>query len=142
MPTDENILGFSNIWYKLAVREANHVKLNNDISIWLISPSYFLATKIEAFKGRGKEDYFASHDLEDIISVIDGRSELIDDIEKSGEEIKGFLAEEFANLINNTRFREALPGHLYNSPPGSEKVVIDRIREIASLKAMVSNLDM
>lgn len=76
----------------------------------------------------------ASHDLEDIISVIDGRPELIEEINKSGEEIKSFLAEEFTGLVNNERFREALPGHLSNSPPGSEKVVIDRIREIASLE--------
>lgn len=137
MPTDEAILGFSNVWYKLAVSEATQVTLKNDISIRLISPPYFLATKLEAFKGRGKGDYLASHDLEDIISVIDGRPELIEDINKAGEQIKSFLAEEFTALINNERFREALPGHLYNSPSGSEKAVIDRIREIASLEKSV-----
>jgi predicted nucleotidyltransferase len=134
MPTDETILGFSNVWYKLAVSEANQVRLKNDISIRLISPPYFLATKLEAFKGRGKEDYLASHDLEDVISVIDGRPELIDDIKKSGERIKTFLAAEFTNLINIERFREALPGHLYNSPPGSERVVVERILEITNLE--------
>ncbi|HKY69984.1 MAG TPA: hypothetical protein VJ205_03720 [Gammaproteobacteria bacterium] len=133
MPTDEAILGFSNVWYKLAVIETNQVTLKNDVFIRLISPPYFLATKLEAFKGRGKGDYLASHDLEDIISVIDGRPELIEDIKKSGNQIKSFLAAEFTNLINIKRFREALPGHLYNSPPGSEKVVIDRIREIGNI---------
>lgn len=133
MPTNESILGFSNIWYKRAINESVHVTLKNDISIRLISSPYFLATKLEAFKSRGKEDYFASHDLEDIISVIDGRPELIHEINMSDHEIKSFLAREFRALNNNRRFREALPGHLYNSPVGSERVVIERINDISNL---------
>lgn len=133
MPTDEAILGFSNVWYKKAISEANQITLNNDIVIRLISPPYFLATKLEAFKGRGKEDYFASHDLEDIISIIDGRPELIDEVKACDEKIKLFLAEEFSVLLNSQRFREALPGHLYNSPAGSEKIVIERLHEISNL---------
>lgn len=133
MPTDEAILGFSNVWYKRAVNESNPVTLKNDITIRLISPPYFLATKLEAFKDRGKEDYFASHDLEDIVSVIDGRPELIEDIKASDEKIKSFLAREFNMLVSNKRFREALPGHLHNSPVGSEKMVIERFNEISNL---------
>ena len=133
MPTNEAVLGFSNIWYKRAINESIHVALKNDISIRLISSPYFLATKLEAFKDRGKEDYFASHDLEDIISIIDGRAELIEDIKKSDNEIKSFLAKEFHKLNNNKRFREALPGHLYNSPVGSERLVIERINQIGNL---------
>lgn len=40
---------------------------------------YFCATKLEAFGGRGKNDYLASHDLEDLITVVDGRPELLED---------------------------------------------------------------
>jgi hypothetical protein len=36
---------------------------------------YSLATKMEALKGRGGGDYVASHDMEDIITVLDGRFE-------------------------------------------------------------------
>src|SRR5690606_6165684 len=94
MPTNEAILGFSNICYKRAINEFTHVTLENIIIIRLISSPYFLATKLQSFKYRGKEDYFASHDLEDIISIIDGRAELIEDIKKSDNEIKSFLARE------------------------------------------------
>ncbi len=49
MPTDKGVLGFSNKWYKDALANALHTKINNSVSINVISAPYFLATKIEAF---------------------------------------------------------------------------------------------
>jgi hypothetical protein len=43
-----------------------------------MSPVYFCASKLEAFRDRGKEDCQSSRDLEDVISAIDGREELVD----------------------------------------------------------------
>ena len=77
MPTQEEILGFSNRWYLPAIKEAVPVLLKGDLTIRLVTPPYFLATKIEAFKGRGNDDYMASHDMEDLVTVLDGRSEII-----------------------------------------------------------------
>jgi predicted nucleotidyltransferase len=73
MPIDEKILGFSNRWYKPAMETAQTVRLANDLPIRVVTAPLFLGTKLEAFKGRGKNDYFASHDLEDVVAVIDGR---------------------------------------------------------------------
>ena len=39
----------------------------------MVTAPYFMATKIEAFYGRGGDDFLGSHDMEDIITVIDGR---------------------------------------------------------------------
>jgi UDP-glucose 4-epimerase len=36
-------------------------------------PAYLLATKLEAFRSRGKDDLYGSRDFEDIIALIDGR---------------------------------------------------------------------
>jgi hypothetical protein len=44
---------------------------------FLVFWSPFVATKFEAFHGRGNNDHLASHDLEDIITVVDGRPELM-----------------------------------------------------------------
>jgi len=78
MPTDEKILGFSNRWYKDAIKEAQNISLTDEITIKLLTAPYFLATKLEAFYGRGKGDYLGSQDLEDILTIIDGRVELLD----------------------------------------------------------------
>ena len=77
MPLDEKILGFSNRWYRAAMEAANTHQLFPDLEIRVVTAPYFLATKIEAFKGRGRGDFFASHDLEDLVFVIDGRSTIV-----------------------------------------------------------------
>ena len=76
MPIDEKILGFSNRWYKEAINEADSIALPSGIVIRVVSPAYFIATKFEAFKGRGKDNYF-NHDLEDIVFVLENRTRLI-----------------------------------------------------------------
>jgi hypothetical protein len=51
-------------------------KLSNDLEIRVVTAPYFIATKLEAYKGRGKGDFVGSHDLEDLVSVVDGRENL------------------------------------------------------------------
>src|SRR5438552_2438688 len=45
MPTDENILGFGNRWYKEAIASAINHKLTDIIEIKIVTAPYFLATK-------------------------------------------------------------------------------------------------
>jgi len=70
MPTDENILGFSNRWYPPAIKSSVTIELEPDLAIKIVTAPYFLGTKLDAFFGRGKGDYLTSHDMEDIINII------------------------------------------------------------------------
>jgi hypothetical protein len=65
MPIEEKILGFTNRWYKAAMDAATDRELEAGLRIRVVTPPYFIATKLEAFRGRGKGDYASSHDLED-----------------------------------------------------------------------------
>lgn len=112
MPTQEDILGFSNHWYLPAIENANYVQLEKELAIKLVTPPYFLATKIEAFKGRGNEDYMASHDMEDIITVLDGRREIVDEIKSSSDALKTFLSKTFRIFLGDENFLDAIPGQL------------------------------
>ena len=112
MPTQEDILGFSNHWYLPAIENANYVQLEKELAIKLVTPPYFLATKIEAFKGRGEGDYMASHDMEDIITVLDGRREIIDEIKSSSDKLKTFLSRTFRIFLTDENFLDAIPGQL------------------------------
>jgi len=87
MPIDEKILGFSNRWYKEAIMEAFEVALSSGMVIRVVSPAYFLATKFEAFAGRGKGDYF-SHDLEDIVFVLENRERFVFELMDCTDELK------------------------------------------------------
>ena len=52
-----------------------------------------MATKFEAFNSRGK-DYRTSHDIEDIIYIIDNRTTIVEEIAKADGWISGFLKAE------------------------------------------------
>ena len=112
MPTLDHILGFSNRWYPLALDTAEIASLPSGTEIRLVRAPVFVATKLEAFAGRGNNDYLFSHDLGDVLAIVDGRDELIDECALSGDELRTYLRERIANLLSNSGFLEALPGHL------------------------------
>lgn len=113
MPMDEEVLGFSNRWYEAAISEASEIELPSGIVIRVVSPAYFLATKFEAFAGRGKGDYF-SHDLEDIVFVLENRSRLIIELMDCSQELKQYLSQQAESLLND-EFLNVLPGLLNNA---------------------------
>ncbi|MGH9497404.1 MAG: hypothetical protein ACRD3B_20570 [Candidatus Sulfotelmatobacter sp.] len=131
MPVDPAILGFSNKWYGPSVDHATTIRLEKQ-EIRIITAPYFLATKLEAFRGRGKNDFRVSRDLEDIITVIDGRPELTEEVALSEASLQEYLQEEFAALLANAEFRDALPGHLLPDTASQQRIgiVLGRIQQI------------
>lgn len=128
MPTDEDVLGFGNRWYQVAVRTAESVRLPSGRSIRLIAPPVFLATKLEAFHGRGGGDFLASHDLEDIAVVVDGRPELVNEVHTCEIALRAYLTDEIGSLLRNPAFLEALSGHLPGDEASQARVPIIRER--------------
>jgi predicted nucleotidyltransferase len=110
MPTDEAVLGFSNRWYPLAAASATRLALPSGNEINLISAPAFLATKFEAFATRGRGDPLMSHDLEDIINVIEGRLAIEAEIAASAPVLHDYLVAQFAALAALPDFRNVLPG--------------------------------
>ncbi|MCY3845593.1 MAG: hypothetical protein OXH69_18875 [Acidobacteria bacterium] len=115
MPIDERVLGFANRWYRPAMDSAHQIELAG-LALRRITPVYFVATKLEAFHGRGNGDHLASHDLEDLIAVVNGREELGAELRDAPEDVRGYIQDEFANLLHNADFNNAMPGFL----PGDE----------------------
>jgi hypothetical protein len=111
MPTDESILGFGNCWYKKAIASSIIHQLTDKIDVKIVTAPYFLATKLEAFRARGKSDYYASHDFEDIMSILDGRVEIVDEIHKADSELSDHLISLFTEINNSPAFKGAIPGH-------------------------------
>jgi hypothetical protein len=112
MPLDAKILGFSNRWYADALHTAAKVRLRGGLTLRAITAPYFLGTKIEAFRGRKRGDYFASHDLEDFITVVDGRTSLLDEVEAASVELRRFAGDAIGALLAEPRLLDALPGYL------------------------------
>ena len=133
MPTNEDVLGFSNPWYEAALRAAILVDLPSGSEIRIIDGPHFLATKFAAFAGRGKGDVYASHDLEDIISLVDGRPELKGELATAAETLKFYVADQLRTLLSTPGIEEALEGHLGASLNAQERVaiLIGRLRALS-----------
>ncbi|MGC9195391.1 MAG: hypothetical protein ACP5IL_08050 [Syntrophobacteraceae bacterium] len=134
MPTDEKILGFSNRWYVPAILNAEVVSVDEDLEIRLVTAPFFLATKIEAFTSRGGGDFLISHDIEDIISIINGRKEIVAEVAGSTPELRAFLSETFAAFLADEDFLESISGHLLPDSANQARygIVLDRVKKIAN----------
>jgi predicted nucleotidyltransferase len=69
------VLGFTNQWYELAIATAVERTLTSGEVIRAANPPAIVATKLAAWRGRGRGDVLASLDLHDVIALIDGRPE-------------------------------------------------------------------
>lgn len=135
MPLDEKILGFSNRWYKAAMDTANEFEIERDIRIRVVTAPYFCATKLEAFKGRGKRDYLASHDLEDLITVVDGRPELLGELRAASVDVRYYVAAAVGKMLKDSQFIDSLPGYLLpdEASQGRTRMLLERLKEISTL---------
>lgn len=136
MPTDTQILGFGNKWYAPAMEHSENMQLPNGKVIHLVSAPYFLITKLEAFDGRGGGDYMASHDIEDIVAVLDGRPEILDEVRCADPILVQELSERFRSLLQEDRFIDAIPGHMPSgkTSPTRASIILGIIEKISELK--------
>lgn len=128
MPMDPGILGFANRWYPVAMQTAREVTLPSGVAIRLISAPAFLATKFEAFSDRGRGDLLGSHDLEDIVNVVDGRPELVAEITETGSELRQYLAAQCSTLLAMPGFMDALPGMVFPDESLAERAKLLALR--------------
>lgn len=92
-----------------------------------------MVTKLEAFKGRGGGDYLLSHDIEDIVAVLDGRPEIADEVISADGELKHEVAVQFRELLKNRKFIDAVSGHMPTDETSQARVqvVLNCIKKIS-----------
>ena len=131
MPCDQDILGFSNKWYNETINNATKVILE-DVEIRIAAAPYFIATKIEAFLGRGNNDFMGSSDMEDIITIIDGRAEIVPEIRATETALQQYLHSVFQDWLKQSNFINALPGLLPPDLASQERfaIIIERLKNI------------
>lgn len=111
MPMNDPIGAFKNQWFDLAVSTAAPMQVHGETLLVVTAPC-FVATKIEAFQDRGDGDFMASHDIEDFLTVVDGRERLIDEIRATPDALRVFIAKSVTRFLADGRFIDSLPGHL------------------------------
>jgi hypothetical protein len=135
MPTEGAALGLNTAWFKEALATATeqvvaHTKLK------LVSPVGFLATKYVAFLDRGEGDYYGSPDIEDFITVIDGRERIVGDVDQAPSDLRRYVIGAVNSLTATDAFNEALSGHLPADAASQGRLpsLRQKLAEIAALR--------
>ena len=134
MPISENVLGFGGGWAQQAFSAAEWITLPSGCKIRAATPPYLLATKIEAFRGRGKGDFLGSRDFEDVVVLVDGRSELLSELERVEPELRRFVAGAIGRMHRDPMFRGGLEGAIGHFDRERVPIVDERLASISALK--------
>ncbi|MFZ1678725.1 MAG: hypothetical protein WAT91_15695 [Saprospiraceae bacterium] len=129
LPTDDHSIGFSNIWYPEGFKTSVHYRLDEHHVIRILSAPYFLAIKLEAFKGRGGNDGRTSQDFEDIVFILENRGVIWTEIMATNRELKEYLKGEFIQLLAENGFYEWIDSHVERNTPRATDQIIAQIKK-------------
>lgn len=109
MPDRDSILGFTNQWYKPGFQHRILYELPDGIAVYILPPLYYIATKIQAIRGRGGDDLRFSHDFEDIIYVLNNRQDITSlfDHENNTDLIE-YISFWASEILNRQNYREEI----------------------------------
>ncbi|MBO1040942.1 hypothetical protein [Brucella pituitosa] len=135
MPDDAEILGFTNRWYAEGIETAVPAMLDEALEIRHLTPPLFVATKLEAYRGRGGGDLIGSRDAEDILLLVDGREELVKEITAAASEIRIYSSEQITAMLEDPNFEHFLQGNV-RGPSGRADIVYERLIAISQLDSL------
>ncbi len=92
------------------------------IEVSVIHAPVFLATKLEAYGDRGHGDSLSSKDVEDIIALLDGRPQLLQELKDPPREMQEFIQERLSRLRDDPSFAYAVEGYLAEAPSRASTV--------------------
>lgn len=132
MPTNDPSIGFTNIWYPEGFEKAIDYEIDERNVIKILSAPYFIATKLEAHKGRGKNDGRTSQDFEDIVYVLENRESIWEEMNNSDRSVKEYLRSEFLVLLKNPNLFEWIDSHVERGSPPATYLIIDKIKKFVA----------
>jgi len=111
MATEDGPFGPANKWYKVGFENLWRAEAKGQ-QINILSAPCYLATKFEAFNDRGT-DYRTSHDIEDIVYVLDNRIRIVEDFKKDDERIRRYIIAQLRNIVDKGLLPEVLMAHIH-----------------------------
>ena len=133
LPIREDVLGWRSKWFEDALRTATAIDVGGR-RIRVISAPYFVALKLEAFEDRGKGDFIASVDFEDVICLFNGRETIVSEI-AAEEEIGKMLGAKFAGYLESDDLDDAIEGFVQTerNPADRKKAILSRFQQVVAL---------
>lgn len=127
LPSDPSAIGFSESeWFEQGLKNAVERELPSGRKIEVFDPPHMLAAKIEAYRERGNGDYMTSKDFEDIVTMLNSRKTIFDELSQDRqvcEFVRAWLAE-----LHDQKLSQMLASHILES--GRVKVLQGRISKL------------
>jgi len=82
---------------------------------------------------RPRGDHLRSHDLEDVIKLVDGREEVVAEVAAAPGDLRSYLSSELTALLDQPRFDDAIEGTIVGlggTGSGSGSGDEDRVDEV------------
>jgi hypothetical protein len=109
------------------------VTLGSGAEIRAAAPPALVATKLCAWKGRGGGDLLPSLDIHDVLTLIDGRPELIEEVASAPPDLRTYIRDELSELHAEDYFDYAVQSATASYGPmgvGRTRLVRTRIDEL------------
>lgn len=134
VPAGSHLAGTGGKWDLIALETSVEATLEPGVTIRHASAAGFLALKWAAFSDRGKNDPFASHDLEDILALIASRRSIVDELHSAPGPVREHVREGFRWLLEDEQYEDLIAGHLSNAQAFKQvaATVRDRLRQIVN----------
>ncbi|MEZ4825758.1 MAG: hypothetical protein R3C61_05605 [Bacteroidia bacterium] len=127
MPMNTEKLGYTNRWYEEGVFHARTYRLPGGSPIRIFLPAYFVASKIDAFINRGKNNLRLSEDFQDLVYILDNRQEILNDIHQAFYEVRAYIQQQFVRFLSHPGLEE---GIAYALPDSFDEENIYRIKTL------------
>jgi hypothetical protein len=135
MPADGDVLGFRNRWYDIGALTAVRYEIAKGLSIRIVTAPVFVATKWEAFHERGAGEWYGSHDIEDIVTVVAGRPALLEELRRADQALRACVVDQTRDFLGSGVADDVILGALPDARllPGTTGTVRGRFEAIAGL---------
>lgn len=134
VPAGSHLGGSGQRWDWFALESKVVQDLGDGVQVRHADAPTFLALKWAAFRDRGRDDPFGSHDLEDILALVASRPAMPLELEEAPMELRSFVRGATVEFLQQVRLDDLLAGHLNNAqdPLAASKSVLGRLHEIAT----------
>ena len=137
MPLNEDVLGFTNRWYGPGLDHTNPLDLGDGLVVRILDAPHFLATKLEAFAGRGSDDPIASPDLEDVVTLLATRPEIVVEVTASAAPLREWVSASLVSALPRATRSQSIAGHLPSTAPTDlAHLVSVRVAQLTSSDAL------
>jgi len=132
MPTENVAMGFKNRWYPEGFKNSIEYPIAENKFVKILAAPYLIATKLEAFKTRGRNNGIISKDFEDIVYVLENRDVIWDEFRQANADVKNYLKEEFRRLMDSEDFEEWIDYHFLFRSPTPTLLILNQLKNFAS----------